>query len=179
MAKVAFNKLGLKVDGTVNTLQWNPSDDKDFIPVEVKSYLPVEEKIELINNVVNSSVDDNNYYNPIKIKIFLTLETMYHYTNINFTDKMKENPMKLYDLIVSTGLYEKVLMLIGNDMTIIVETIWETIESIYAYENSIMGILDNVTNDYNNLNFDAAKIQHMIGDPENLSLLREVLDKLG
>lgn len=179
MAKVAFNKLGLKVDGTVNMLQWNPSDDKDFIPVEVKSYLPIEEKIELIGNVINNSVDENNFYNPIRVKIFLTLETMYYYTNINFTDKMKENPFKLYDLIVSTGLYEKVLMLIGNEMTIIAETVWETIDSIYSYRNSVMGILDTISTDYSNLKFDASEIQKELSDPENMSLLRAVLDKLG
>lgn len=179
MAKVAFNKLGLKVDGTVNTLQWNPFDDRDFIPVEVKSYLPIEEKIELIGNVINNSVDENNFYNPIRVKIFLALETMYYYTNINFTDKMKENPFKLYDLVVSTGLYEKVLMLIENDMDIIIETVWETIDSIYSYRNSVMGILDTISTDYSNLKFDASEIQKELADPDNMSLLRAVLDKLG
>ena len=180
MAKIAFNKLGLKVDGTINLLQWNPSDDREFVSVEVKHYLPVEEKTELISNVINFSMDENGYYNPMKIRIFTTLEIMYHYTNINFTDKMKENPLKLYDLVVSTGLYEKVKHLISHDdYVVIMKTVEETIKNIYDYKNSVMGILDNITDDYSNLNFDAAKIQKMIGDPENLDLLREVLDKLG
>jgi hypothetical protein len=180
MAKVAFNKLNLKIDNTVNNLQWNIPGTSEFIEVEVKYYLSIEEKIELITNIINLSVDSNGFYNPIKVKIFTTLEIMYHYTNINFTDKMKENPFKLYDLVVSTGLYEKVKHLISNDdYVIIMKTVEETIKNIYDYKNSVMGILDNVTDDYDNLNFDAAKIQKMIGDPENLGLLREVLDKLG
>jgi hypothetical protein len=42
-----------------------------------------------------------------------------------------------------------------------------------------MGILDNVVNDYSNLNLDASEIQKKLADPENLELLREVLAKLG
>lgn len=180
MAKIAFNRLGLKVDGTINLLQWNPSDDKDFIPVEVRYYLPIEEKIDLITNILNNSVDENNYYNPVRIKIFTTLEIMYHYTNINFTDKMKENPLKLYDLVVSTGLYEKVKHLISHDdYVIIMKTVEETIRSIYEYKNSVMGVLDAISTDYSNLKFDASEIQKELADPDNMSLLRAVLDKLG
>jgi hypothetical protein len=45
---------------------------------------------------------------------------MYYYTNINFTDKMKENPFKLYDLVMSTSLYEKVRSLISHDDYVII-----------------------------------------------------------
>ncbi len=174
MAKVAFNKLGLKIDTSINNLQW------EDVSIEVKKYLPIEEKIELVANVVNNSSDDNGYYNPIKVKIFLALEIMYHYTNINFTDKMKETPLKLYDQLTSSKLYNAVIELIDeNEFMDIVESVQETIESVYSYKNSVMGILDTVSSDYSNLNFDAAKIQKMLGDPENLGLLREVLDKLG
>ena len=56
--------------------------------IEVKQYLPVNEKLELIGNVINLSHDDNNFANPVKVSIFTTLEIMYAYTNINFTDKI-------------------------------------------------------------------------------------------
>lgn len=179
MAKVAFTKLGLKVDNTVNKLNWM-INDTDWIEIEIKYYLPIEEKLDLIADVINKSIDENGYYNPYKVKIFLTLEVLYAYTNINFTDKMKENPLKTYDLVVSTGLFEKVQMLINQDDWLsICENIFETIENVYSYKNSVMGILDTISTDYSNLNFDAASIQKMIGDPDNLGLLREVLDKLG
>jgi hypothetical protein len=93
---------------------------------------------------------------------------------------MKEDPFKLYDILISTDIYKQIIDIIkSEDIDEIEDNIWESIESIYNYKNSVMGILDNVTDDYDNLNFDAAKIQKMIGDPENLGLLREVLDKLG
>jgi hypothetical protein len=42
-----------------------------------------------------------------------------------------------------------------------------------------MGILDNVVNDYSNLDLNASEIQKKLGDPENMALLRDVLAKLG
>ena len=55
----------------------------------------------------------------------------------------------------------------------------ETVQSIYAYKNSVMGILDAIKNNYSNLEFDAKKIQELLGDENNLDFLRDVLDRLG
>ena len=58
-------------------------------------------------------------------------------------------------------------------------SIWDTIKSIYSYRNSVMGILENISADYSNLNLDATEIQKKLADPENLDLLRAVMSKLG
>ena len=50
----------------------------------VSFYLPLKDKIELVNNVINQSVDDNGFYNPIRVKLYMTLEIVYAYTNISF-----------------------------------------------------------------------------------------------
>ena len=42
-----------------------------------------------------------------------------------------------------------------------------------------MGILDQVSADYKDLNFDATAIQKKIADPQNLELLKGVMTKLG
>jgi hypothetical protein len=86
MAKIPFSKLGLKLNSDIKTVNIGEYN------IEVCSYLPMEEKAILISNVINNSVDDNGYYNPLKIKVFLTLEVLYFYTNLTFTTKMKEDP---------------------------------------------------------------------------------------
>jgi hypothetical protein len=55
----------------------------------------------------------------------------------------------------------------------------DTVSSIYKYQNSIMGILDTVMADYQNLNFDIDSLQQKISNPENLTLLKDVVTKLG
>jgi hypothetical protein len=47
------------------------------------------------------------------------------------------------------------------------------------YRSSALGILDTVSQDYSNLDLDAIKIQQELNDPNNMSLLRAVVDKLG
>ena len=98
MAKPTFAKFGLKVDQSVKLVKFN---EQEF---EVKQYLPVENKLELISEIVNQSIDSNNFANPARIEIFTVVEIVKNYTNISFTEKQLEDILKLYDLIVSSGL---------------------------------------------------------------------------
>jgi hypothetical protein len=110
----------------------------------------------------------------------MTLEVVYAYTNLSFTDKMKEDSFKLFDILVSTGIFDNVIEVIREgDWKEIQEDVWSTIKNIYDYRNSVMGILDTVSRDYSNLNLDATEIQKKIGDPDNMKLLKDILSKLG
>ena len=174
MAKVSLTKLGLKVNQDVKNIEFNEQI------IEVKQYLPINEKLQLISSVINSAADENNFSNPIKENLFLTLEILYHYTNINFTDKQKEDPVKLYDLVVSSGLVNKITDLIPEEeLDEVINGVAQSVKAIYAYQNSIMGILDTISTDYSNLNLDASEIQKKLSDPNNLTLLKDILTKLG
>ena len=179
MAKVPFSKLEVKINGSdcVNTYYNTKGEEIEY---EVKQYLPLKEKIELVQRVINQSVDDNGFYNPMRVKLYLVLEVVYAYTNLSFTAKQKEDPFKLYDLLVSTGIFCEIVSHIREkDWSEIQENVWKTIENIYAYRNSVMGILENISADYSNLNLDAAEIQSKLADPDNMALLKDVLAKLG
>ena len=174
MAKVSFTKLGLKKNEDVGILHINEQD------IEVKQYLPINEKLELISSVINSAADENNFSNPVKENVFLTLEILYHYTNINFTDKQKEDSVKLYDLVVSSGLVNKVTDLIPEEeLDEVINGLDQSVKAIYTYRNSVLGILESISQDYSALNLDATEIQQKLADPDNMALLKQVLTKLG
>ena len=174
MAKVSLTKLGLKVNQDVKNIEFNEQI------IEIKQYLPINEKLELISSVINSAADENNFSNPIKENVFLTLEILYHYTNINFTDKQKEDPVKLYDLVVSSGLVNKVTDLIPEEeLDEVINGVAQSVKAIYTYRNSVLGILESISQDYSALNFDATEIQQKLADPDNMALLKQVLTKLG
>ena len=174
MAKVSLTKLGLKVNQDVRTIEFNEQT------IEVKQYLPINDKLELISNVINASHDDNNFSNPVKVSVFTTLEIMYAYTNINFTEKQKEDPTKLYDMLISSGLVCEVINAIPEaEYHEIICGVEDSVNAIYTYRNSVMGILDTISTDYSNLNLDASEIQKKLSDPNNLTLLKDVLTKLG
>ena len=174
MAKIGFTKLGLKPNNEIQTIEFNEQT------IEVKQYLPVEEKLELITKVLELSHDSNNFSNPVKVSVYTTLEIIEKYTNVNFTEKQKENPTKLYDLLVGNGFAAAVIKAISEpEYDEILTGIKQTIKSVYKYQNSVLGILDTVSQDYSNLNLDATEIQKKLADPNNMELLKGIVTKLG
>ena len=128
MAKIALSKLGLKNTNEVKVIEFNEQE------LEVKQYLPIEEKLQFIENVLNLSSVDMYFYNQGKIEIFFAMEVIYNYTNINFTDKQKDDILGLFDKFVSTGLYKEILNNIpASETEFLKEVIQDQIKEIYRY----------------------------------------------
>ena len=176
MAKVSFSKLGLSKNTDIKNFEYNGQN------IEVKQYLPINDKATLVATILNYTLNngENRFPNPLQVEVFTLLQIIEKYSNITFTEKQKEDPAKLYDLITSSGLWELVENnLDAKDYGLLLKYIRESIESYYNYHNSIFGILDSINTDYNNMNLDATEIQKKLNDPENMALLRDVLAKLG
>lgn len=179
MAKVPFSKLQACIDGQVSQISYKDKNDKE-VYYEVKHYLPFKDKLELVSRIINQSIDNNGFYNPMRVKYNMVLEVVYAYTNLSFTEKMKEDPFKLYDILVSTEIFTDIIDVIREtDWKEIQENVWATIKNIYDYRNSAMGILSFIASDYSAVEMDASKIQELLANPENLDLLKQVVTKLG
>lgn len=175
MAKVSFNKLALTKNTEKRIITINDID------VEVIQYLPVDEKLELISYVVNMAHDENfNFSNPVKVEVFAVLGILKYYTNISFTEKQLNEPAKIYDLLNGNNIVNRIIMAIPlNEYNELKNGIEETIKSIYQYQNSVLGILDTIGQDYSNLDLNAEDIQKKLSDPNDLKFLKDVLTKLG
>lgn len=174
MAKLAFSKLGLKANNEIVNIYFNDQ------VIEVKQYISVNDKLKLISEVINNTIDEHNFCNPVKVKVYLALGILDYYTNINFTEKQKEDPVKLYDCFQSSKLLNQICDVIPEEeFNDLIEGTWDSINAIYTYNNSAMGIMDNLGKDYSSLNFDASAIQEKLGNAENVEFLKEVLAKLG
>ena len=174
MAKLAFSKLGLKFNNQVTVIHFNEQE------IEVKQYISVNDKLKLISDIINKTIDEHSFCNPVQVKVFIALGIIEYYTNINFTEKQKEDPVKLFDLFQSNGLIGQICNAIpAEEFDDLNNGVWDSINSIYTYQNSTMGVIDNLSTDYKNLDFDAAAIQQKLGDGENVEFLKEVLAKLG
>lgn len=174
MSKVPYTKLGLIKNDKKELLKWGQ------VEIEVKQYLPFEDKLHLIECIVNKSLDEKGYINPCRCDLFEKMEIFYAYTNVNFTEKQKEDEFKLYDMLVGNGLMEKVISLIPEEeINSIFVSVHQLIDSIYEYRNSARGIMEMITSDYSNLELDAENLQKNIANPENLQLLRDILERLG
>lgn len=175
MAKLGFTKLGLKPNNEIKMVEFNGQE------IEIKQYLPIEEKLDLITNVINLSTDEKNTFtNPIKIKVYMALEIIEKYSNISFTEKQKENPTKLYDLMSGNGLVKTIIDALPSiEYDEILNGIEESVKAFDNYKNSIMNILDSLSKDYSNIDLDLSTIQEKITDPEALATIKQLANLSG
>ena len=176
MAKIAYTKLNAKVNTDIKTIALE--DGKE---IEVRQYLPVEDKLASAARVIELAHDlEVNYLNPLKTEVYFDLEVIQAYTNISFTEKQLEVPSKLYDALVSSGWRDKIFAEIPKEEIITLKrTIHKTQQAFYAYRNSAAGILEHISTDYSDLDLDITKLQDKIANGEGIELVREILDNMG
>ena len=174
MAKVTFSKLGLKKQNKIEIVNINGVD------IEVKQYLPIEDKLSIIERVLKNSADDNGFSNVVKVEVYTYLEIIYNYTNINFSEAQKKDAAKLYDLLEENGVFLQIMAAIPEEeYNFLIDSTDEIIKQYYKYRNSVYGIMENISKDYKDLDLDASKIQEKLANGENVEFLKEVLEKLG
>lgn len=177
MAKIPFSKLKIKkVDDSIKTVEFEGQT------IEVRQYLPIQEKLALISRVVELAHEqDSNFSNPVKADVYTNLEMFKAYTNISFTEKQLEDPAHLYDILLSSGLLEEVYVAIPSDETsAIVRGVTDSIAAFYKYQNSVLGLLDTITSDYNLSQEEIQKIQSSLtelSDSPNLKGLMRIVNK--
>ena len=173
---VSFTKLGLTKNTKVQTFIFNEQE------IEVKQYLPIQDKLSILGNVLAwcQDVDANNFVNVGKMYLFLYLELVFNYSNIKFTEKQKEDPAKLYDLLMGSGfMHEFISNMDNSEYNQMIDWCIDTANHFYQYRNSVYGILDSLNTDYKNLELDANSLREKMADPESVGFLKEVLTKLG
>ena len=176
MAKVSFSKLGAKPNSEITEIKIGNST------VEVKRYLPMADKIQLIERVVNAAAPNlgERLVNWAYVNVMLDLLLVEYYSNISFTDKQKEDTYKFYDNLFGSGIGDMIIEAIPEDEEDwIVENVNNIINSIYEYKTSAMGIFEGISTDYKDLNLNADEIKNKLADRNGVEFLQEVLDKMG
>lgn len=176
MAKVAFSKFGLKPNSEIKTITWGGQD------IEIIQYLPIQKKLGLIGRVISQAHEqDANYSNPVKIEVYTALEILFEYTNITFTEKQKEDIPKLYDIVYSSGLWQAVVDAMPTDeLDIIMNGIENSIEAIYKYQNSALGIIDLLKGDMETIdNIDVEGMKQSLAEIAESPLIKEIVPLLG
>lgn len=152
MSKVSYLNLKLKTDTSTEIIDWNNNS------IEIKQYLPIEEKYNLVM-VTLQEAKESNIYNPLKIDLFFHLNLVYMYTNINFTEKQKEDASKLYDNLMSSGLLAQIISKIPTEEYDMLYTYLENIKNdLDKYGQSFKAILDAIINELPEKASEAMKI---------------------
>lgn len=162
---ISYANMKLKPVTTTHKFEWNGNE------IEVLDYLPIEDKYDLIMITLQKAYE-NGYYNPIKIDEFFHLYLIYIYTNINFTDKQKEDEHKLYDSLKSNGLIDAFIKEMNEfDYDELFTLLEDTKNAILNYKTSTVGLIQGIISDLpkqaeamQNIidNFDKDKYQEVI-----------------
>lgn len=176
MAKPTFAKLNLTKNIEVKTFTYGGQE------IEVKQYLPIAERLELVANAINNTLmtDENRFPNFMKLKMFLKLEIVFKYTNLVFTDKQKEDLPKLYDLLMGNGIIKMIEDKMPEcEYIYLEEDAREILSGMHEYDNSIYGVLDTVRNKYSDMELDVDKLRDELANADNLDIVSQVVSKLG
>lgn len=171
MAKVSYASLKLKVDNSVETFDFQGNT------IEVLKYLPIQDKYDLIMVALEKAEDE--IYNPIMLEAYFHLHLVYMYTNLTFTDKQREDELKLYDTLQSTGFITKMLEKIPEDEYDTLYTyLSETVDYLTEYKNTIkyfaQSLIGEFSSKFDNLQdavngFDEEKYQQIINIAQSLA----------
>ena len=148
--------------------------------ISVIQYLPLEKKLTIMQNIIEQAGNnEEGFYNIVKLTVFYTIEMLRAYTNISFTEKQLEEPQKLYDIIVLNNIWNEVKKAIPqSELTDMWENTCALAREITDYNHSALGILNLLSNDYDNLSLDTTDMANKLSNVDNLKMLREILTKL-
>ena len=174
MAKVSLNKLiPIKSVEAVNiTIGENE--------IIIEQYLPMADKAALVERVLNTVLDETGYVNPMRLEVIFNIEVIKTYTNISITDKMMENPAKVYDMLILNDILSQVLSNIPKDeyedlFNYVDEAACHTVN----YLNSFAGMMKTITENYDTTKMNVEDIMKTLDDPDKVGLVKDILDKIG
>ena len=173
MAKLAFTKIS-KVK-SLPTQSYSFGEET----IEVEQYLPLNDKITLIENVIELAGDEVGFFNIVKLEAYYRIYMIKNYTNITFTEKQMEDITKLYDLIELNGVWEAVESMIPEkERTYIWNNILELAQRITDYNNSVLGVLKTIQNSSVATEDNIMNLINQLQENENFKLVKEFAPSL-
>ena len=135
---VEFLTLKAKVNDEVKTITFEEKE------IEVKQYLPLEKKIDMIQIVVQES-GTGTVVNGLLADALFHLCLVFNYSNINFSTEDREDKLALYDALDSSGLMAEIISAIPEEeYNLIRDNLVSMMDSYQAHRDSLGGFLDSI-----------------------------------
>lgn len=174
--KTTFTKLGLKAKKVATSCQIN-----DNISLEIRQYLPIDEKANLIQFIVNHALDQmTGCFSPVRVEVYFSIAVCKWYAGITFTDKQMAEVSKTYDLLEENGVIDKIISVIPeNEINFMNELVNDTIDDIARYNSSAAGIVQAMSANADGLDNQITEILDKVKNGENMETLSVIKDVVG
>lgn len=135
-----FKDLDVKINKTYKTINFKGQD------VKIAEYLPIDEKIALIDIALQKSMY-NGMVHPLQLKKYYELGLVYMYTDIIFSDEDRADEAKLYDALYCSDFINDVIKSIpAKETQMLAEMLKKLCEENEAYKRSAVGFIETVIN---------------------------------
>ena len=115
--------------------------------VEVLQYLPILDKIDLID-VALQKAEEGLGYNELKLEMYFNLNIVYLYSNLDFTVEEIENEERLYDELESNGIILDIIGAMDDDeYNFLVDHLEIIKENKMKFKNSVAGVAQSFIQD--------------------------------
>ena len=111
--------------------------------IEVKEYLPIAEKYNLVKTTIAEATEDNGLISDIQLDLFFNINLLMQYTDIQFSDD--DTPAKIYDDALNSGLLDAVIKAIPNkEYNALYEYITKEVANQERYAGTMAGTLEAI-----------------------------------
>lgn len=162
-----YSDLDLKINKDTSTVIIMPNNKE----IEVLHYLPVQDKIDLIQIALQKS-EENGTYNEMKLDMYFHLYLVFMYSNLEFTEEEKADEYTLYDELQSNNVIISIIGGMGdNEYEDLIDSLETMKEAKNQYNNSAAAMLRTLIVDMPKNaavaeeivnNFDKTKYQNVI-----------------
>src|SRR5699024_1858221 len=142
--------------------------------LKVASYLPIEDKGNLITFVVDMALDTTTgCFSPVRVETYFALAICRWYGDMVFDDdNIQINVALTYDTLETNGIIDAIMNAIPKDeLEFIQDLVKDTISDIAKYNSSAAGIIQMMNQNASQLDTQITNILDSIKNGENLETL--------
>lgn len=150
------------------------------IKLDVRTYLPIDEKAEFIQFVVNSAVDETTgTFSPLRVEVYWSLGLCRWYGGIEL-DITPSELSHAYDTLDCSGVIDAIAKAIPErEFTFMNELVRDTIDDIARYNNSFAGVMQMASKNSDELIAQADEMMKKVQNKEGLEELAVIKDIVG
>ncbi len=170
-----FTELGLTPKIDEKTLMLGD------LELHIKKYLPVDDKANFIQFIVDSSLDDNTgCFSPLRVEVYFSIALCRWYAGIEFDIEDLTHVSTVYDTLETNDITRAIIHSIPDEeLEFLQELVQETIADISRYNSSAAGIIKTASLDANGLDNQITDLLEKIKNGEGLETLDAIKNVVG
>ena len=160
-------------------VETRPIKLKSGVEVSVRTYLPIDDKADLIAWVINLAVDDKTgCISPVRFETCFSVAVVQRYAGIEID--AEETLGNVYDLLEYNDVIDQVMGAIPeNELRFLSDLAKETAQDVARYNNSFLGMVNMVSGDAESLQEQTNSLINKIKNSEGLEQLAAIRDVVG